>query len=146
VGDANGADKAVQTYLSARQYRNVVVFCSGGQCRNNVAGWPVTSVRPARPIKDFAFFTAKDLAMVLEADVGLMLWDGQSSGTMVNVARMVAANKPTVVYLSPGKHFSTVRSYSDLDELLSLCPPDARKRIDRYIAEHAGERAQSGLF
>lgn len=27
VGDANGADKAVQRYLAERGYRNVVVYC-----------------------------------------------------------------------------------------------------------------------
>jgi hypothetical protein len=146
VGDSNGADKAVLTYLSERHYPNVTVFCSGGHCRNNVAGWPVTSVTPANQIRDFAFFTAKALAMAREADVGLMVWDGKSTGTMVNAARMVAAHKPVVVHVSPGKHFSTVRSYSDLDELLSHCPSDIRRRIHGYIAEHAGDYAQSGLF
>ena len=37
IGDACGADKAVQTYLSEWQYLNVTVFCTGVQCRNNVA-------------------------------------------------------------------------------------------------------------
>src|SRR5438105_3186812 len=36
VGDANGADKAIQTYLHEREYRNVRVFCTGSDCRNNV--------------------------------------------------------------------------------------------------------------
>ena len=34
VGDANGADKAVQQYLADRHYRHVVVFCMEN-CRNN---------------------------------------------------------------------------------------------------------------
>lgn len=146
VGDANGADKAVQAYLSERQYPNVRVFCTAGQCRNNVGRWPVTSVAPPHRIRDFQFFTAKDSAMAHEADVGLMLWDGQSSGTIVNVARMVATDKPVVVYVSQRKSFSTVKSRSDLDALLSLCPSDVRKRIDEYILEHAGELAQSRMF
>ena len=146
VGDANGADKALQTYLGERGYRNVIVFCSAGHCRNNMAGWPVTSVTPPHHIRDFGFFAAKDLAMAREADVGLMLWDGKSSGTIVNVARMIAANKPVVVYVSPQRDFSTVRSASDLEILLSLCSGTVRKRIDGRIAEHAGELAQSRLF
>jgi hypothetical protein len=36
VGDANGADKAVQNYLHERGYDRVEVFCTGGHCRNNV--------------------------------------------------------------------------------------------------------------
>ncbi len=80
--------------------------------------------------------------MASEADVGLMLWDGQSAGTIVNVARMVAVNKPVVVYVSLRKDFSTIRSHSDLEALLSLCTPNVRKRIDEYVLEHAGEIAQ----
>lgn len=146
VGDANGADKAVQSYLNKRQYRNVIVFCASGQCRNNVAGWPVTSVTPPHRAKGFRFYTAKDSAMAREADVGLMLWDGQSCGTIVNIARMVAADKPVVVYVAPNRSFSTVRSRSDLERLLSMCPSDARKRIDEYISEYAEEYTQSGLL
>ncbi len=141
IGDANGADKAVQTYLSERQYPNVVVFFTGGQCRNNVAAWPVTSAPAPHHARDFRFFTAKDAAMAREADVGLMLWDGQSCGTIVNVARMVAAGKPVVVYVPARKDFSTVRSRLDLEALLSLCAPNVRRRINEYILEYAGEIA-----
>jgi adenine-specific DNA-methyltransferase len=147
VGDANGADKAVQTYLARRQYREVIVFCTAGECRNNVGGWPVTSVAP--PLhgrRDFQFFTAKDSEMARQADVGLMLWDGKSSGTIVNIARMVAAAKPVVVYVSPKKEFLTLRSRSELETLVSFCPPDVRKRIEEYILEYAGELAQPRMF
>jgi hypothetical protein len=146
IGDANGADKAVQTYLSEQQYPNVIVFCTGGQCRNNVAGWPVRSVPPPHSIRDFRFFTAKDAAMAREADGGLMLWDGESAGTIVNVARLTAADKPVVVFVSPTREFSTVRSHSDLESLLAECAPDVRKRIDEYVLEHADAFAQSALF
>ncbi len=139
VGDANGADKAVQAYLSERQYPNVIVFFTGGECRNNVAEWPVTSAPPPHHTRDFRFFTAKDSVMAREADVGLMLWDGQSCGTIVNVARLVIANKPVVVYVSARKDFSAVRSRSDLEALLSQCAPKVRRRIDEYILEYAGE-------
>jgi hypothetical protein len=39
VGDANGADKAVQQYLADRHYPHVVVFCMES-CRNNIGSWP----------------------------------------------------------------------------------------------------------
>jgi len=32
--------------------------------------------------------------MAKDADVGLALWDGQSTGTLVNVAHLVARSKP----------------------------------------------------
>ncbi|RUV41155.1 putative addiction module antidote protein, partial [Mesorhizobium sp. M5C.F.Ca.IN.020.29.1.1] len=40
VGDANGADKAVQKYLVETSYPDVTVFCSGVSCRNNLGNWP----------------------------------------------------------------------------------------------------------
>jgi len=42
VGDANGADKAVQRYLAERAYRHVVVYCME-VCRNNVGNWSIRS-------------------------------------------------------------------------------------------------------
>jgi hypothetical protein len=70
VGDAHGADKAVQTYFAEHHYSNVLVFCTAGDCRNNVGGWPVRTIEAPHRVRDFAFFTAKDAAMTDEADVG----------------------------------------------------------------------------
>jgi hypothetical protein len=39
VGDANGADKAIQSYFADCEYDKVVVFCAGDVCRNNVGDW-----------------------------------------------------------------------------------------------------------
>jgi hypothetical protein len=144
LGDANGADKAVQTYLDRREYRNVRVFCSAGDCRNNLGSWEVRSVTPPHSRRDFEFFTAKDAAMAKEADVGLMLWDGESSGTIVNAARLVATGKPVVMYLAQEKRFLTLKSDSDLETLLAPCTPEVRHRIDRYVAQHAP--AQPAMF
>lgn len=146
VGDANGADKAIQAYFRERQYPRVVVFCSAGECRNNLAAWPVQPVTPPHKEKDFEFFTAKDAEMARKADVGFMLWDGKSSGTIVNVARLIAAGKPAVVYVAPKKNFLTLRKTSDLQELLSACPREIQHRIDRYIAKHAEEYEQPSIF
>jgi adenine-specific DNA-methyltransferase len=146
VGDANGADKAIQTYLHEREYRNVRVFCTGGDCRNNVGQWPAQPVTPPHRARDFAFFTAKDAAMAEEADAALMLWDGESNGTLVNVARMTARRKPVVIYIAPVKSFETIRSRADLERLLAGCPADDRTRIHEYIAQHAHEYAQTAIF
>jgi hypothetical protein len=146
VGDANGADKAIQKYLADGAYANVVVFCTAGDCRNNLGGWPVRSVKPPHSVRDFAFFTAKDAAMAAEAEFGLMLWDGKSSGTVVNIARMVAAGKPVVTYISPAKVFLTLKSRKDLEALLLRSPGDVAAKVRRYIAEHAREFEQPSIF
>jgi nucleoside 2-deoxyribosyltransferase len=146
MGDANGADKAVQSYLASCRYQNVLIFCSAGDCRNNLGPWEIKAVKPPHNRRDFAFFTAKDASMAEEADIGLMLWDGESSGTIVNAARLIASRKPVVVYFSPNKEFRTLRSNSDLASLLSPCSSEIRQRIDRYVAEHAEGNTQGAFF
>ena len=146
VGDANGADKAFQTYFAEQRYANVVVFCTAGDCRNNVGNWPLRAIDAPHRARNFAFFTAKDAAMAEEADVGLALWDGQSSGTIVNVARLVARSKPAVVYVAPTKTFSTLKTPDDLATLLSFADADVRSRAEEYIHDHVAELAQPPMF
>ncbi len=45
VGDANGADKAVQQHLLSRGYRHVLVYCMN-HCRNNIGDWRPSMSRP----------------------------------------------------------------------------------------------------
>jgi hypothetical protein len=66
VGDANGADKAVQQHLADRQYTRVTVFCMEN-CRNNFGAWPTRNVDPPSGRKGFTYYAAKDLAMAREA-------------------------------------------------------------------------------
>jgi hypothetical protein len=146
VGDANGADKAIQRYFAEQRYPRVIVFCTAGQCRNNVGGWPIRVVDAPHRARDFAFFTAKDAAMADEADVGLALWDGKSSGTIVNVARLVARHKPAVVYVAPANTFATLKSPDDLVSLLSTADVDVRVRAEEYIHDHVAEFAQPQMF
>lgn len=46
IGDANGADKAVQQYLQNRGYGSVEVFCVGENCRNNLGHWKIRAIVP----------------------------------------------------------------------------------------------------
>jgi hypothetical protein len=146
VGDANGADKAMQAHFAERSYENVTVFCTAGDCRNNVGGWPIRAVPAPHRARDFAFFTAKDAAMAEEADVGLMLWDGQSTGTMVNVARLVARGKIAVIYISTTMKFFTVKTPEDLGAILLAADPRVRAKIEESIGEHVSEFAQPQMF
>ena len=62
VGDANGADKAIQQHFADRGYPHVTVFCMD-RCRNNVGSWPTKRISHVGKSKDFAYYAAKDLAM-----------------------------------------------------------------------------------
>ena len=131
VGDANGADKAVQKYLQSRGYEAVEVFCSGGECRNNVGNWPVRAVGVPQARRDFAYYAAKDERMAQEASIGLMIWDGKSAGTLANAARLLRQDKKVVVYATPAKRFLTLKTEADWERLVSGCARDVREKVLR---------------
>jgi hypothetical protein len=133
VGDASGADKAIQKFYAEERYPNVVVFHSGTLCRNNLGNWPTRPVKVDRTQRDFLFYAAKDLVMSEEADYGLMLWDGESQGTVNNVLNLLERGKKVVVYLSPQKEFLTFRALADADELLRRLTPDLAAALDKKI-------------
>jgi hypothetical protein len=147
IGDANGVDKAVQKYLSAKHYSNVVIFCMEGGCRNNVGRWPTRTITASDPgRKDFAYFATKDRAMAEEADYGLMLWDGQSRGTLTSIVDLVRKEKPVVVYIPKDKNFHTLRESSDLATMLRRVDPAALQRIDHdlQLSETTGASSRKG--
>jgi hypothetical protein len=113
VGDANGADKAVQ-----RGYRSVVVYCME-VCRNNVGHWPIRSHSAEPAVKqDRHYYGIKDRAMAKDASCGFMLWDGISKGTLTNVINLLDYDKKVLLFSAPKKQFFTLRSSGDLDHTL----------------------------
>jgi hypothetical protein len=117
VGDANGFDRAAQAYLAEHGYPLVVVYCTAGECRNNVGEWPVHAVEYQGRDRGLEFYTAKDDAMLRDADYGLFAWDGKSKGTVRNIRKMAEQGKPCVVYISPVKKYVTVRNSKDASAL-----------------------------
>jgi len=111
VGDAYGADKAVQRRLDEVEYRNVTVFCAGSKCRNNVGHWATFGVAVRPRTRGFALFAAKDREMAEQADYGLMIWDGQSVGTLMNVWRLLRLNRKVVVYSRPDRGFAELTAW-----------------------------------
>ena len=57
------------------------------------------------------------------AEFGLMLWDGNSKGTINNVVNLLRRSMPVIVYVVPTKSFETVRSMKDLLEILAKSDP-----------------------
>jgi hypothetical protein len=129
VGDANGADKAVQTYLAEKAYPHVLVHCMERHCRNNVGHWPTHEVAAPKGARGFEFYSLKDRAMAEAAEYGLMLWDGKSKGTINNVVNLSRDQKPVVVYIGPTRRFRTLKSLDDLKDLLAEGDSDSVERI-----------------
>ncbi|MFW6159504.1 MAG: hypothetical protein ACOC8E_09115 [Planctomycetota bacterium] len=133
VGDANGADKAMQEYLARKGYDRVLVFCTGGRCRNNVGRWKTVHVEPgAEARKGFRYYARKDRRMSEEAEQGLVMWDGESKGTLNNLLNLLEQGKTALVHVagSPG-----LRRVSSRGDLAALIAADGGRTLDRLEAE-----------
>lgn len=139
IGDANGSDRAVQAFFAEKGHRDVVVYCVGDTCRNNVGGWPVRVVETAGE-RGFDYYALKDIEMARNADCGFMIWDGRSKGTLLNTLRLVESGKPVVVYFSPAREFKTIRTRTDASALLNQCSHSDRQRLSRLVGD-GSERA-----
>jgi len=130
VGDANGVDKAVQKHCADKYYRQVIVFCAGDSCRNNLGGWETRHIDVDRSTKDYKFFMAKDIEMAKEADYGFMIWDAKSSGTLSNILELLEMGKKVLVYMEPDKDFVKLHSTEDLQRLLNVCSEESIRIFD----------------
>ncbi len=133
VGDANGADKALQSFLKENNYAKVTVYCSGKCCRNNIGHWQTYNVEVPAGYKGRDFYTQKDRLMAQLADYGFVLWDGKSPGSIENVINLLKGGKSVLVYFSPDKEFVSVGSVSQLKRLLDRTRFDDREAIEKKI-------------
>jgi len=139
IGDARGADLAVQEYLSSRGYDLVSVFTADETPRHNVGGWPLRRIQPSHKRRDFDYYATKDREMAREATVGFLIWDGESRGTLMNILRLVALEKTAVVYVEPEKAFSEVRTRDDFERLARGLNQEATRRLHE-------QAVREGLF
>ncbi len=133
VGDANGADKAVQNYLMKMKYNNVIIYCMQNGCRNNLGKWHVRYIETSSKDTSFRFYSIKDLKMVEDADYGLMLWDSKSKGTLNNIINLLREHKQVVVYFSPTKTLCKIDSYNDLAKLLEKCDQQSLDKFEKDL-------------
>lgn len=134
LGDANGADKAIQSYLAAKGYLHVIIYCMDDPCRNNVGDWPTQRILADHKKKDFTYYATKDEEMARTASYGFMLWDGKSKGTLNNILSLLRQHKKVLVYFSPDQSCSTLRSVEELGVLLRKCQSDDRRKFEKEFA------------
>ena len=120
IGDANGADKAMQKHFADKQYPHVVVFCMTHP-RNNLGNWEIRAITSERKTRDSEYYATKDRIMGREARCGLMLWDGASKGTLGNILELVNDRKTALVYFAPEKKLFKLTNDIELEALLSHC-------------------------
>jgi adenine-specific DNA-methyltransferase len=149
IGDANGADRAMQRYLAASGYESVIVFAVPPKPRNNEGAWQVEFVTPPTGARGFHKFSAKDRVMASRADAGLMLWDGESRGTLANLSDLLSRGKPIALYYAPNRAFVNLQSMSDLvsalpslaDRMASTKENVPADRLDLFVRERDASSA-----
>ena len=135
VGDASGIDTAFQARLNQCSYRRVRVFTSAPDVRNNLGDWPVKRVESGLKSRGSAMHTAKDREMTRIADSGLMMWDGESAGTLANVIDLAAQGKDAYLYVAPEDNLQRFESGFGITELTRTYPEpfaEAEKRLRQF--------------
>lgn len=115
------------------KYGNVMVYCSGEKCRNNLGKWKVTNVTVPSNLNGNKFYFVKDESMAKAADYGFMLWDGKSPGTLNNIFNMLFDRKKVLLYYSPETQFYTIIKLYDIEQLLAKCEPYDILRFEKKI-------------
>jgi hypothetical protein len=108
VGDCRGADTEIQKHLVERGYKNVKIYATDGEARNNVGNFKVINcpsgrTPEGRKHKDYSYYHLKDSRMLTLCDEILMFWDGKSRGSYDNLIDGIAQHKTTKAVLRPFK-------------------------------------------
>jgi hypothetical protein len=152
LGDAPGADSAFQNLLFQNGAESVQVFHSGNSLRNNVGRWKTRFVDSGLK-GGHAMHAAKDRVMASESDIGIMVWDGLSIGTITNTVTMLRDGKSCHFYDSNKKRLSELGELSELSPLETEYVAEfaeMRKRLAKYDKRdrrlHDEESADGLLF
>ncbi len=130
IGDAPGADAEMQGLLAGYNYEHVGVSHARAEPRNNLGDWAAYHVPPPDGSKGFAVHAAKDREMARRADFGLMVWDGISPGTCLNVLRLAIIGSPCVVYDIMRGTVGTVHTVADWHAMLHHAGWDVRREVE----------------
>ncbi len=123
VGDADGAEASLQTFLNIFKYKNVTVYYSGNKIKNNIGKWTT------RKIEEQNNTTEKDKAMINVADYGVIIWDGKSEDSFNNIFGLIKQNKKVFVYFAPMDEFFTIRDIVEFNKI--------SKTFKKYLNENS---------
>jgi hypothetical protein len=136
IGDAPGADAEMQSLLAGYNYEHVGVFHAGPEPRNNLGDWAAYHIPPPEGARGFAVHAEKDREMARRADFGLMVWDGASPGTCLNVLRLAVTGSPCVVYDTMRSIVATVHDTVDWRAVLQHAGPEVRRVVEARMSEN----------
>jgi len=134
IGDAEGVDSSIQEYFLSKDYTDVTIYCTGENPRNNIGKWTTHNVQSQYEPGTRAYFTEKDLKMANDCDLGLMVWDAKSTGTLSNAIELLAQKKISLVFINKEKLFHKVKTPEDLEKLVTYMSPIAYTKADKKLS------------
>lgn len=129
VGDANGVDKNIQEYLKIKNYKNVTVF-SMAKVRNNVGNWENIKVSSEAAMNTREYFTEKDKKMAENADIGFMIWNKKSEGTLNNMVNLLILNKKVCLFTDNENKIYLLKRIEDLEKI--IFQENSKELIEKY--------------
>ena len=153
IGDAPGIDSIFQKFMVQAEYANVEIFSSAGYVRNNLGDWPEHQIETTLKSKSSASHAFKDREMCKLADLGIMVWDQGSAGTLSNALDLLDQKKTCLIYDALEQEFIRFETKSNLDTWLEKhteVATEAHSRLNRFRnrieLEFPKDSAQSELF
>jgi len=119
IGDAPGADAAVQRFLADCGVHDVTIFCSGPTPRHNIGKWPIRQIQSDAARGTRASHMAKDRAMSSLAGTGFVISDGVSQGSHANIRCLCERGRYVDVYLASEGRFVTLSNDTERTAFLT---------------------------
>lgn len=138
IGDAPGADAEAQSLLAGYGYEHVGVFHADRTPRNNLGDWAAYHIETPEPGQPFGVHDE----MVRRADYGLMVWDGASPGTALNVMRLALIGSPCVVHDMLRRTVGTVRDIVGWRDMIARAGPEVAREVEARMTPD--ERCEAG--
>lgn len=117
IGDANGIDKTIQNYFLNRKYENVEIF-SVNEFRNNLGGWKSNIIKVETKVKNREYYAIKDRKMAEIADVGFMIWNKKSQGTLNNILNLLILEKKVCLFIHQESKLVLLKEVKDLENII----------------------------
>jgi adenine-specific DNA-methyltransferase len=102
-------------------------------CRNNIGNWEIRSIAAGSRERNAQFYAAKDRVMAQEATIGLMIWDGKSIGTLLNVFRLLSLQKKAVLYTVPEKTFREFKQCAEWEDFLAHYDSGLQREVEKRV-------------
>ena len=145
VGDAPGIDRTFQLFLKSKKYTRVTVYTSAEEIRNNLGNWPIEKIESGLKSKSSAVPAFKDRKMSKIADMGMMIWDCKSAGTLGNVIDLTRNEKKCFLWVAPDSELCSFDNYESLEKWMSSYPEVRDEAISRLNTFEKREKKRSTI-